>query len=98
MATLITPTGKRTTVTPAAGIEGFTLHELYTLLDCTLVETVMLPYPPGALLVCDEEGKLVDKPHNEHADQQAFLQGATWFGVQDWLVGDVLFCAAGELL
>ena len=102
MATLITPDGQRTQVAPANADEGFTLDELYALLDCQMVQIVSLSLSkstaPSTLLVCDEEGKLAGKPHNEHADQQAFAQGATWFGVHDWLVGNVLFCAQGEVL
>ena len=40
--------------------KGFQLNELYTLLECNLVEVV--PLHDGRIMICDEESKLVDEP------------------------------------
>ena len=57
MATLIKTGGEKVTVYPQDG-KYFTLHELYKLIDCTLIDIISLD--DGRLMVCDDEAKLVD--------------------------------------
>ena len=47
-------------INPIDPKKGFQLNELYTLLDCNLVEVVRLH--DGRIMICDEEAKLVDDP------------------------------------
>lgn len=60
MATLITPTGNITTVTPTNGV-SFSANEIHELVDGSL-ECVRLR--DGRLMWVDEEGKVKGKPAN----------------------------------
>ena len=57
MALLIKPDGSTRTVLPEG--DSFTLKEIYSLLDCSMIEPVYLK--DGRIMWIDEEGKL--KPH-----------------------------------
>lgn len=61
MATLIDTNGKQTEVFPVDKENGFTLEEVYTLIDCEIVE-VACTFESGEMMLVDEEGWLKDKP------------------------------------
>lgn len=51
-------------ITPANG-HNFTYEELKNYIDGGTI--TMVPMPSGAIMVCDDEGKIKDLPLNEHA-------------------------------
>ena len=64
-AQLIKPNGEIVDIQPDNG-KDFKLRELYSLIDCELVEIVYLPNKK--IMVVDEEGKLKVNPiYNEKA-------------------------------
>lgn len=69
MATLINIDGSRKEVFPLNRETGFTLAELYELIDCEWIEAVGPLPEDGRYLIIDEEGKLTGKEHNEAATQ-----------------------------
>ncbi len=77
MATLITPEGKISTITPKNGL-AFTTDELHSLVDGYL-ECVYLSN--GRLMWIDEEGKLKDKRPN---------MVATFIALDVLMPGDVI--------
>ena len=56
---------------------------------------IQLLYYDNGIVVCDEEGKLKDKPFNTMATFIA--HGNRALAPQDFLVGDVLFCADDQI-
>lgn len=92
MATLIATNGARSTVTPANPKTGFTLAELYRVLDCDTVETLSLRN--GLTMVMDENGKYTTKDRNEEATVLARRAG---IAPSDWVVGPVLIVNRKEL-
>lgn len=61
MATLIKVDGSQKDVFPADKENGFTLKELYGLLECEMIEIATI-FQDGKMLVVDEEGLLKSKP------------------------------------
>ncbi len=57
---LIEENGDINEVTPIDPSKGFQLKELYSMLECRLVEIVELH--DGRIMIIDEESKLVDEP------------------------------------
>lgn len=82
--TLITTTTTRA-VAPANARKGYTLDELYELLQCSTVEIIRAP--GGMILVVDEEGRLAGKPLNPAASRIAGQP----------IVGDALHCKASRV-
>lgn len=60
MSKLLWTNGSRTTVAPKDAKKGWTLEELYKLLDCTMVEVVRVGKVEGIphILIVDEEGMM----------------------------------------
>lgn len=94
MATLIHADGTGREVTPKNARAGFTLRELYALLDCSTVEVVALA--DGRTMVLDEDGKYREprRPVNERATRLLHLAGGM---PTDFVTGDVLIVLRGEL-
>ena len=84
MAEIIKTDGTHTATTPANG-EYFTLEEMQRAVG-GLVQIVELDDKQSMIL--NEEGKLLDQPYNEEADE-IFHQH---FVTLDYIVGDVLLC------
>lgn len=84
MAEIIKTDGTRTAAAPANG-EYFTLEEMQAAVG-GMVEIVELDDKQSMIL--NEEGKLLDLPYNEEADN-IFHQHYTML---DYIVGDVLLC------
>lgn len=61
MATLIKVDGSQKDVFPADKENGFTLEELYGLLECEMIE-IATTFQDGKMLVVDEEGLLKPDP------------------------------------
>ena len=91
MARLYKVTGEDIDVFPRKKDKGFTLDELYELIECDTVEIVDLSN--GKLMVLDEEGKLKGSKLNFFAT--AIYQSNT--GVIDNIVGNALVCGKGEV-
>lgn len=86
MAQLIHVNGTSETVNPADEVRGFTLREMYDLLDCELIQIVYVDN--GNILVVDEEGKLKQRPVNYEASTHCDF---------DMIVGPALLCSPGEV-
>ena len=84
MAEIIKTDGTRTATTPANG-EYFTLEEMQAAVG-GMVEIIELDDKQSMIL--NEEGKLLDLPYNEEADE-IFHQH---YSTLDYIVGDVLLC------
>ena len=89
MAQLIRTNGTRETIKPADSFNGFSLDELYALINCDMIQHV----PVGTFgIVIDEEGKLRGQELNAVATRQfrsQLLPG-------DVLVGNVLVLETAE--
>lgn len=72
-------------VTPANARKGYTLEELYKILQCEMVE--IIPVGSGMILVVDEEGLPNEKPANPAASR---LAGQP-------IVGAALYCKASRV-
>lgn len=90
MAELITTQDTTTTVVPQGTI--FTLKEIYSLLNCNLVQIISLN--DGRIMWLDEEGKL--KPHFSNAKATQLLHASG--GMEDdYIAGDVLITTHDEV-
>ena len=83
--TTTTRTTTTRTVKPANARKGYTLEELYELLQCSTVE--IIPVGAGMILVVDEEGRRARKPLNPAASRIAGQP----------IVGDALHCKASRV-
>jgi hypothetical protein len=94
MATLIEWNGKETEVHPKNAAQGFTLPELYKLIDCELVEITSLA--DGRLMVMDEMGRIrVPRPPvNVKATMIYQVGRATGLAI----LGSVVVGCPGEIL
>lgn len=93
MAILITPAGKERTVAPADPKRGFTLTELYSLVECTTVQAISLA--DGRLMWMDEEGKFrTVLAINTKATVLLSLAGGM---LGDFVVGKVLITSRDEV-
>lgn len=80
-------------VTPEDGLDRpFRLHELYDLLDCSMIEVVNLHGMfEGLILIVDEEGKLKGDPKvNVSATALAYAGQAIYEG--DLIIGPAILC------
>ena len=91
MATLYKTNGEEIEVAPRNKDFGFSLKEMYDLLECELIEIVSLCQ--GKIMVIDEEGKVKGKKLNLFAT--AVFQSET--GVIDNIVGHALVCNEKEV-
>lgn len=93
MAKLISPDGTELDVQPRIRLRGFTLQELYALIDCETVQAVSLA--DGRTMWMDEEAKLRDTWFvNEKATNLLIEAG----GVPgDSVLGNVLITVPGEV-
>jgi hypothetical protein len=90
MAELITVQDTTTTVFPQDSL--FTLKEIYSLLNCNMVQAITLD--DGRIMWLDEEGKL--KPHFSNAKATQLLHASG--GMEnDYIAGDVLITSQDEI-
>lgn len=94
MATLIESDGSERHVSPASPEHGFTLTELYALIDCKTVEAIGLT-EQGRSMWLDENGKLnAELRVNMKATDILHRAGGSY---ADYVVGRVLICEEGEV-
>lgn len=92
MATLIKVSGDIEAVFPADATQGFTLDEMYALLDCQYVERIITSNERD--LWYDEEGKMRGAAVNVVATNMLARAG----GIPgDVIVGDALLTEEGEV-
>ena len=89
MAQIIKSSGEVIETKPNNGTD-FSLEELQAIVG-GYIEVVGLR--DGRLIVCDEEGKLKGKEHNQKATEIYQANVPNW----DHLVGDVLLCGVDEI-
>lgn len=93
MAALIHPDGRVDMLDPANPVEGFTLEELYPMLDTDIIEVVHVPGGTHIMII-DEIGKHKDKEHNPTATAAL---GWRFIASGDYIVGKALICRRDEL-
>ena len=94
MATLIKVDGTKTEVFPENKRKGFTLAEVYNLMNCRLVELVG-PLDDGRSMLVDEEGKLKAE-WMSRINSEATHLFRTRYGAHDVIVGDALLVTDKE--
>lgn len=93
MAALIRPDLTQTIVVPEDPKSGFSLDELYRLIDCETIEVVTLK--DGRVMVMDEDGRAKRLPVNVPATKLYMEAG----GLTGWaVVGNVVICEKGEII
>lgn len=93
MAILIDPDGSQSEVHPRNPRKGFSLEELYGLIECTTVQAISLA--DGRTMWMDEEGKLSTVLFvNEKATEMLLSAGGM---PADFVVGKVLISERGEV-
>ena len=93
MAVLIKPNGNVSVVKPANPEQGFTLDELYKLVECETVQMVNLL--GNKTMWIDEEGKFREVHEvNEMATTMLHKAGGM---PDDYIVGNALICDEGEV-
>lgn len=93
MAELLKVDGTITPVEPKDPEKGFTLDELYALLNVEMIEVAYPEKDSGHILVVDEEGKLTDWKDRVNVEAS---RRYGWVG-HDVIVGDALWCQSEEL-
>lgn len=95
-AKLISPDGTVRVVTPANGTD-FSLEELQEFVGGDF-QIISPPSATGAIIVCNEEGKLMGLPRNEIATQmwQEHAEPGTP-RLEDEVVGTVLLCHTSQV-
>lgn len=91
MARLLTAAGPARRIACAVDALGFTLDEVYRLLDCQTVEQVSLG--EGLVLLIDEDGKRRQLPVNVEATRLLRVAGSL---PDDFVVGDALIARLDE--
>lgn len=92
MGTLIRPDGSETTVTPHCENCGFTLAEVYGLIECNFVEMQRLA--DGRMMLMDEDAKITQPRPAENLRATELL-----FGTKDYpdvVLGNVLVVTEKE--
>lgn len=84
-AVLILPDGTEKEITPLNG-KNFTLPELYTLLECEIIESVSAI--DGRRIIVDEEGKLKPNPIKNVKATLLYMKGFSG----DYIVGRAIVC------
>ena len=92
MATLIKVDGTLISIDPANKEAGFTLDELYSLVECEMIEAVYLS--DGTIMAIDEEGKLTDPPKPVNRAATALTRDV--LRANDLIVGNALICTKEE--
>lgn len=87
MAQLFKTDGSVTEIAPKNG-RTFTLEELHALVGGYIEVVAVPPWDGSRLAVCDEEGKLKEKPFNELATYAAERPDYNDVAVGDWLFAD----------
>lgn len=95
MATLITATGAQSTVSPLDASAGFSLEEVYRLLECETVQHVNLA--DGRLMLMDEEAKIRNGQREINLTATRLLMEAGGLP-RDYIIGSVLVCSRTEFL
>lgn len=72
-AYLIEENGDIHEVVPQNKTKGFQLKELYSMLECEIVEIVQLSN--GQIMICNEESKLVDNPVVNQKATELYREG-----------------------
>lgn len=90
MALLITPDGEQTEV--SASGSTFTLEELYSILECSMVQAIFLE--DGRFMWIDEEGKF--KPHQANLLATRLLHQAGGMA-SDYIAGLALITDRNEV-
>jgi len=90
MAELVTAKGSTSTVFPQDTL--FTLKEIYSLLNCNLVQIISLN--DGRIMWLDEEGKF--KPHFFNSTATRLLHESGGMD-DDYIAGDVLITSQEEV-
>jgi len=72
-AYLIEENGDIHEVTPKDSKNGFQLKELYSMLECEIVEVI--PLANGNIMICNEESKLVDEPVINQKASELYREG-----------------------
>jgi hypothetical protein len=94
LATFIHQNGNAANVTPANQKRGFTLQELYSILDCDTVQAIQLA--DGRTMWMDEEAKLRDGI--QFVNLKATILLAEAGGIPgDEVIGHVLITQPGEV-
>lgn len=93
MAFLVHPDKRVEMLDPADPTQGFTLEELYPMLDTDIIEVV--PVPGGThIMIIDEIGKHKHKAYNPAASAAL---GPHFMESGDYIVGKALVCRREEL-
>jgi hypothetical protein len=89
MATLLRPDGTRQTIHPLRPKTGFKLEELYSILECEIVQVIQTQ--DGQLMIMDEESKIKANipPVNPAATKLLHEAGGM---LDDFIVGPVVLC------
>lgn len=82
MATLIKIDGSQKEVFPNDKENGFTLKEVYELIECQMVE-IACRFADGKIMLVDEEGLL---------KENALVNPAASLLMGDYIVGNALIC------
>lgn len=90
MAKIYRTNGDIEIIEPKNGTD-YSLKELQTIVG-GYIECLHL-FTDGLLLICNEEGKLMNLPYNERATDLARKNGYN----NDYIVGDVLICKTVEV-
>lgn len=90
MAKIYRTNGDTETIEPKNGTD-FSLEELQTIVG-GYIECLHL-FTDGLLLICNEEGKIINLPRNERATDLVRKCGYD----NDYIVGDVLICKTVEV-
>jgi Domain of unknown function (DUF3846) len=90
MAILIKPDGSKRMV--FAEGDFFTLKEMYSVLDCSIIQPIFLE--DGRIMWIDEEGKL--KPHNVNLSATGLLHKAGGL-LSDYIAGLALITDKDEV-
>lgn len=90
MATLVRYTGEQDEVLPADKTEGFSLAEIYVLLNCDTIQTIMLR--DGRIMLIDENAKFKRGAEQRYNDIATVYLADAGGIPGDWITGHALIC------
>lgn len=96
MATLIKTDGTKKTVFPKNKRRGFTLQEVYDLLNIDMVQVVPVNNGAEELMLCDEEAKIKEGWFNRLNEEATRIFDRSYGVGRDVIIGDVLMCTCKE--